>query len=193
MSSVFNKVLNRSKGLLVVGLLAGFWSAFSWAVEPLPAQTITAEVRCPVCGMYPARYPKWAAQVVLADRSLRAFDSPADLFRYLHSRARYEKQAGAAQISAIYLTDYAKGGWVAAPQAWLVVGSKVLGPMRHADLPAFGSRDGAEQFMREQGGRLFSFEGVTPELVRSFDAAAAAHAAGHDHHGAHGHHDHHGH
>lgn len=131
---------------------------------PEPA-AVAREIRCPVCGMYPARYPKWMAQVVFADREFRAFDSPADLFRFLQNLSRYERKHGAGDIGAIYLTDYIQGGWIESKRAFLVLGSNARGPMNNADLPAFGSQVAAEQFARDNGGRVLAFDAVTPEVL----------------------------
>jgi hypothetical protein len=57
-------------------------SAPAGAERPAP-QAVPAEARCPVCGMYPARFPAWAAQVHLRDGSIRFFDSPVEFFRWL--------------------------------------------------------------------------------------------------------------
>lgn len=176
------------------------------AAAAVAPQKIGKDMRCPVCGMFPARYPKWQAQVIFQHGDLRAIDSPLDLFRYLHNLPRYERQqttqGRAAIIAAIYLTDYLKGGWVDARQAYFVAGSSARGPMNNADLPAFNGRAAAEKFAASQGGRVLAFEEITPELLANLEHAGHAdHSAhtDHDHHDHqdhqehHGHHDHHTH
>ena len=57
------------------------------AARPVPAQA-----RCPVCGMYPSRYPRWAAQLIFEDGAAHFFDSPVDLFIFLEDTARYDPE-----------------------------------------------------------------------------------------------------
>ncbi|HYG70620.1 MAG TPA: nitrous oxide reductase accessory protein NosL, partial [Anaeromyxobacteraceae bacterium] len=39
--------------------------------------------RCPVCGMFVAKYPEWLASLRLRDGTVAWFDGPKDLARYL--------------------------------------------------------------------------------------------------------------
>ncbi len=163
--------------LIALPLIALMFALPSHAAEgdALPPVALTKEMRCPVCGMYPARYPKWMAQVVFTDRESKAFDSPADLFRFLNNMARYERKHGAADIGAIYLTDYAKGGWLEAKRSWLVLGSSARGPMNNADLPAFDSQAAAEQFAKSNGGKALAFDAVTSGVISSLGGHDASH------------------
>ena len=142
--------------------------------DDYPAQQLSTQQRCPVCGMYPARYPAWAVQVIFKDRSMTALESPMELFRFLTDVKKYDAQRTAADIAKIYVTDYVQKNWIDAKQAFYVQGSKVKGPMG-ADLPAFASKAAAEALAKETGGS-----------VTTFDALAAAGHAGHGMHD-HGH------
>lgn len=147
-------------------------SAPAGAERPAP-QAVPAEARCPVCGMYPARFPAWAAQVHLRDGSIRFFDSPVEFFRWLGDLRRYGQGVAAGDIVAGYVTDHVAGGWLAVGDAWYVRGSSVGGPMREDALPAFATREAAAAFVAQNGGELLAFT-----------EAVAAVAMG----GAHGHH-----
>ncbi|MBV2236044.1 MAG: nitrous oxide reductase accessory protein NosL [Sterolibacterium sp.] len=187
-----------SLALPVLAPIAG--SAAMAAEEAVATATVSPKeigknMRCPVCGMFPARYPKWQAQVIFKDGDLRAIDSPVDLFRFLHNLPRYERkhaEQGRAAIAAIYLTDHVKGGWVDARQAWFVAGSSARGPMNNADLPAFNGRPAAERFAASNGGRVLAFEEITAELVANLEHETAA-ATRHEHEHEHPDHDHHAH
>lgn len=150
------------------------------AAEKIPPQAVTKEMRCPVCGMYPARFPKWMVQVVFNDRSTLAFDSPLEIFRFLKNMAKYDARRSEKDIAVIYFTDYAKGGWVESKGAFFVSGSNAKGPMNNEDYPAFGSKEAAEAFARNNGGNMLAFDKVMSETLKEL---------GGDHH----HHDHHGH
>ncbi len=135
-------------------------------LDPLMPRTAPQDARCPVCGMYPARYPRWAAQVVFRDGATHFFDSPVDLFGFMNGVGRHSSPYTMKDAAAQFVTDFDTGEWVAADAAFYVRGSSVLGPMRDADLPAFGSRESAEAFARNHGGKVLAHAEVTPEVVR---------------------------
>lgn len=139
------------------------------------ARPVPPEARCPVCGMYPARHPRWAAQLIFADGAAHFFDSPVDLFLFLQDPARYDSARSTEAPVALYVTDFAAGGWVDARQALFVDGSQVRGPMRGADLPAFASRADAEAFIAANGGELRSFDAIGPALIAALRDLNHAH------------------
>jgi len=132
-------------------------------------KSIPADARCPVCGMYPARFPRWAAQTVFKDGASHYFDSPIDLFVFLNRADRYNKRYALEDIAVSYVTDFETGQWTEAGNAFFVHGSTAFGPMRDADLPAFSARQSAEAFARSRGGKVLTFTQVTPELVQSLN------------------------
>jgi len=132
-------------------------------------KSIPADARCPVCGMYPARAPRWAAQTVFRDGASHFFDSPIDLFVFLHRIDRHNKRYVQKDIAVSYVTDFATGQWIEAQRAYFVQGSTVMGPMRDADLPAFSTREAADVFAHSRGGKVLAFKQVTPELIKSMD------------------------
>lgn len=141
------------------------------------ARTVPADARCPVCGMYPARFPKWAAQLALRDGSVRFFDSPREFFVFVDRVSRGTAPVAAGDVAVAWVTDYPGNGWVQAGAAWYVQGSKVVGPMRSDALPAFAHRASADAFVAANGGRVLSFSEAAAAV-----AAAPAGATGHHHH-----------
>ncbi|NUN62386.1 MAG: nitrous oxide reductase accessory protein NosL [Burkholderiaceae bacterium] len=129
------------------------------------ARPVPADVRCPVCGMYPARSPDWAAQVIFANGDAQFFDSPLSLFMYLGDVARYSPGRSADEIVAHYVTDVPSRSWVDARSAFYVTGSTAKGPMRAGNLPAFASQDAARQFAAQRGGKVLAYAGVDAALV----------------------------
>lgn len=134
------------------------------ATEDYAPRTITKTDRCPVCGMYPANYPKWHSQVVFKDGEHLSFDSPIEMFRFTHDVAKYDKRHGSGDIGRIYVPDYENGGWLDAAKAFFVVGSKARGPMGD-DLPAFASKEAASGFTKKAGGEVLNFQQVTPAVI----------------------------
>lgn len=148
------------------------------------ARPVPKDARCPVCGMYPARYPRWAAQLVFEDGAAHFFDSPADLFHFMREPGRYDPERATDTVAASYLTDFISGDWIEAKDAVLVIGSTITGPMRGADLPAFASAAAAETFIAERGGKLLRFDEVSEDVVAALQRTHAhqAHPAPHAEH-----------
>lgn len=140
------------------------------------ARAVPADVRCPVCGMYPARAPDWAAQVIFANGDAQFFDSPLSLFMYLADVPRYSPGRSAREIVARYVTDVSSKTWTDAGNAFYVHGSSARGPMRAGNLPAFASQDEARRFAVQRGGQVLAYGAIDPALIEQL---AAPH--GHSH------------
>ena len=154
---------------------------------PTEARTVPAEARCPVCGMFPARSPDWAAQIIFDDGDAHFFDSPLSLFMYLHDMARFGSGRQAQQIVAQYVTDAgrppvsrdgvaSKSRWIDARTAFYVHGSSAKGPMRAGNLPAFGSREAAQAFAASRGGVVLGFDGIDAPLIARLSGRSSTHA-----------------
>ncbi|WP_461501570.1 nitrous oxide reductase accessory protein NosL [Rhodoferax sp.] len=135
----------------------------------LAARAIPKDARCPVCGMYPARTPQWAAQLIFSNGDAHFFDSPLSLYLYLNAVTRYSPGRSASEIAATYVTDTETGQWTPAGQAFYVHGSTALGPMRNGNLPAFANERAAEQFAQQRGGTVRVAGDITPALLNALD------------------------
>ncbi|MBQ6655928.1 MAG: nitrous oxide reductase accessory protein NosL [Ottowia sp.] len=188
--SVFRRLcLKLAMAALAVCAAPAWAQADGSAAAP---QAVPAEARCPVCGMYPARYPKWAAQLRYSDGERRYFDSPVEMLRFLADVPRYDKAHTAADVQGRWLSDASGSGqWIAFENAWVVYGSGVSGPMHASELPAFASEEAAQQFAREHGGHAVKAVELPPEVQHSLinqgggrkhgHASAPAHEHGHAH------------
>jgi len=116
------------------------------------ARAVPPEARCPMCGMFPARAPQWATQLIYDTGDVHFFDSPLSLFQYLGAQALYTQGRFAPRVLAAYVTDTAGGGWIDARDAVYVAGSSLLGPMRNGNFPAFSAPNAAEKFAQQRGG-----------------------------------------
>ncbi|HEX2010132.1 MAG TPA: nitrous oxide reductase accessory protein NosL [Roseateles sp.] len=141
----------------------------------LAPRPVPADARCPVCGMFPARAPDWAAQVIFDNGDTQFFDSPLSLFIYLQDVGRYTRGRRAGEIAASYVRANRGGGWLLARDAVFVQGSAALGPMRAGNLPAFADRASAQRFAAEQGGDLLTPAQITPQLLARLDTRRASH------------------
>jgi len=127
---------------------------------------ITAETRCPVCGMFVAKYPQWITQVRLSDTTSEAFDGVKDMAAYIFAPENYGAAKGAT-VTEIRVKDYYSQKWIDGRQAFYVLGSKVLGPMGHELIP-FSTRDAAENFQKDHGGtRILEFSEISKDLIES--------------------------
>ena len=153
-----------TNGLCIVAPATPYDSSSGLAM--LAPKSIPADARCPVCGMYPARFPRWAAQIVFKDGASHFLDSPVDLFVFLQGIDRYSRRYAMKDIATSYVNDFETGQWIEMHHAFYVHGSNVAGPMRNADLPAFSSRKLADAFARSRGGKVLTFRQVTPELIQ---------------------------
>ncbi|WP_374435152.1 nitrous oxide reductase accessory protein NosL [Inhella sp.] len=143
------------------------------APRPVPS-----EARCPVCGMYPARAPRWAAQAHFDDGAALFFDSPLMLMLWLQSVPRYSPGRRADELHALWVQDHLSGEWLPAQAAHYVAGSGALGPMRNGNLPPFASATAAQAFARQRGGLVLGFEAArAPERLRALDTRSHRHAA----------------
>jgi len=121
------------------------------AARPVPDQA-----RCPVCGMFPARFPRWAAQLIFDDGDAYFFDSPLSLLLYLQDVPRYSKGRSLAHVTASYVQDFQTGQWLPLAHAWFVHASDAKGPMRLGNLPPFATQDQAQAFAQAHGGTVWS-------------------------------------
>jgi|APSaa5957512576_1039674.scaffolds.fasta_scaffold83802_1 copper chaperone NosL len=122
---------------------------------------------CPLCGMYPARYPMFHCQIVFKDGTYEAFDSAAGLLVYLYfpDKTGFEVK----EYDAIYFKDYVRELWIESETTFFVIGSEVLGPMGIEFLPA-DSEEAAKKLAKiEKGAKIIHFKNVD----RSFMVKAA--------------------
>lgn len=141
-------------------------------LAPLAARPLPDDVRCPVCGMFAARHPRWAAQAIFDDGAAQFFDSPAHLFLYLQGLDRYQRGRRVEDLRALHVADHRGGGWLPLEQAVFVHGSRTLGPMRTEDLPAFADAAAAQAFIAEAGGTAARADGLRQALPASLRAQA---------------------
>ena len=136
----------------------------------MPAEEVSPQERCPVCGMFVAKYPNWIAQIQYDGRDeIRFFDGVKDMMVYYFDPGSY---GGPAQkpIRNLFVKDYYTLDWLQAGDAHFVVGSDVYGPMGHELIP-FGTVGAAESFLKDHHGRqVLTFEQITPELIDSLRA-----------------------
>ncbi|WP_457597982.1 nitrous oxide reductase accessory protein NosL [Hydrogenimonas sp.] len=142
-----------------------------------PSKTATADLskqdKCPVCGMFVYKHPKWAAFIYYEkDGKLRhlAFDGVKDLMKFYFEPNRWGAYGNIRDhIKKIVVRDYYTLKPIWAKRAWFVVGSDVYGPMGNELIP-FSTKKAAESFMKDhRGTKLLRFDEITKEMVYKLD------------------------
>jgi copper chaperone NosL len=129
----------------------------------------SARDKCPVCGMFVAKYPDFLAQIVYTDGSYAFFDGAKDMFKYLFNLKKYRPTKKPSDIAKIYVTDYYDLNWIDGKEAFFVIGSDVYGPMGPELIP-FKTEADASGFMRDHRGKsMMRYSEVTREVVGSLD------------------------
>jgi copper chaperone NosL len=125
--------------------------------------------KCPVCGMFVAKYPDFVAEIVFKDGSYAAFDGAKDMFKYYLDLKRNDAAKKPSDIRSIYVTEYYELQPTDAARAFYVIGSDVYGPMGRELIP-FVKEGDAEEFLKDHSGKqMLRFGDITAEVVKALD------------------------
>jgi nitrous oxide reductase accessory protein NosL len=150
--------------LLIIVLTA----SFSFSADPQPIKP-SAKDKCPVCGMFVAKYPDFLVQVVFKDGKRAFFDGTKDMFKYYFNLTKYNPAKKTSDIAAVFVTDYYSLKPVDGFNAYYVGGSNVFGPMGKELIP-FEKEAEAKEFMADHVGKtLLKIKEVTPEIIKALD------------------------
>ncbi|MRR57526.1 MAG: nitrous oxide reductase accessory protein NosL [Deltaproteobacteria bacterium] len=153
---------------LIAAILVLILSSAGFAAGPKP-MTPAARDKCPVCGMFVAKYPDFAAQIHFRDGSSVFFDGVKDMLKYYRNITRYASGRKLADVSAMYVTDYYSLGQIDGYKAYYVSGSDVFGPMGKELVP-FEKKADALEFMKDHNGRaILGFREVNAAVMKSLD------------------------
>lgn len=132
---------------------------------------MTRRDKCPVCGMFVYKYPKWVAVIEFTDDSAHFYDGAKDMFKHLFNVSKYSPGKSAQDIMHIHVTDYYAVALIDAKKALYVIGSNVLGPMGHELIP-FEDEASAKEFLEDhKGTRILRFSDISEETIKALDAA----------------------
>jgi copper chaperone NosL len=166
--------MTRAVGLPLRWLLILSALSLLGSLSPLPLGAADRAVpkptirdKCPVCGMFVAKYPDWLAAARFRDGSHVFFDGAKDMFKYLQDLKKYAPGRKPEDIEAIMVRDYYALSWIDARKAWYVLGSDIYGPMGRELIPLEKEAD-AQEFMKDHKGmRIIKFSEVTSEVIKS--------------------------
>jgi len=127
---------------------------------------VPAKAKCPVCGMFVDKYPKWAGLIIVGDKKYY-FDGAKDMMKFYIFDADFPYDR--SKISTMYVTDFYTLEAIPAKEAFYVVGSNVFGPMGNELIP-FGTRKAATNFLNDHDGKkIVVFDKITPKMVMALD------------------------
>jgi len=132
---------------------------------------VPEDAKCPVCGMFVGKYPKWAAEITYssngAENSLY-FDGVKDMLKFYFAPEKWGSFKN-IKIKDILVTDYYSNKAVKAENAFFVTGSDVYGPMGKEFIP-FKNKDEAEIFMKDHSGKkLIKFSDIDESAAYRLD------------------------
>jgi nitrous oxide reductase accessory protein NosL len=162
--------MNNKPFKLLVIIIAVFMVATSLAFAgELKPHKVGSKGKCPVCGMFVAKYPDFAAQIQFRDGSTVHFDGAKDMFKYYLNLARYAPGKKTADITAVFVTNYYDLTPVDGLPAYYVLGSDVYGPMGRELIP-FVKESEARDFLKDHKGKsIIRFSDVTADVLRLLD------------------------
>lgn len=137
------------------------------AVPLAAGQAPSAREKCPVCGMFVAKYPDWVAVLRFKDGSVLAFDGPKDLFTAYLDLKRYAPGRSPSEVAAIEVKDYYSLRVVDGFKAVYVIGSDVTGPMGRELVPFAEAGDAAAFLQDHHGRRSLRFGEITASVLRT--------------------------
>lgn len=127
---------------------------------------VPKDAKCPVCGMFVAKYPKWAASMSYGGETYY-FDGVKDMMKYyiFDGNFPYDRK----KITEMKVTDYYTLEAIDARGAFYVYDSNVYGPMGRELIP-FKTLESAETFKEEhQGKKIMRFDEITDTMVMALD------------------------
>ncbi|WP_041958992.1 nitrous oxide reductase accessory protein NosL [Sulfurospirillum arsenophilum] len=152
------------------GKVMNFEAAYAVAAEDFPKDfvkpslsapsakiEVPKDAKCPVCGMFVAKYPQWVAMVDGEKKFY--FDGVKDMMKYSFSQ----------KISAekLFVSDYYKLSKLPAQKAFYVLGANVYGPMGSELIP-FATQEEAQNFTRDHNGqKVLAFDEITEAMVKN--------------------------
>lgn len=126
-------------------------------LAPVSKIEVPKDAKCPVCGMFVAKYPQWVA--MMEGEKTFYFDGVKDMMKYALTQN--------INAERLFVSDYYKLSKLEARKAFFVMGSNVYGPMGSELIP-FASQEEAQNFAHDHNGqKVLGFDEITEAMVKS--------------------------
>lgn len=134
---------------------------------------VEKDEKCPVCGMFVYKYPKWAARISYEENGKKinhAFDGVKDLLKFYHNPSIWGKYTQyKREAYAVVVRDYYTQEAVDGKKAFYVIGSNIYGPMGKEFIP-FATLKSAQTFLKDhKGEQILEFLSISESLVYAQD------------------------
>ncbi len=135
---------------------------------------VTQEEKCPVCGMFTYKYPRWAAQIFYKHNDHQhhySFDGVKDMMKFYFNPLKWGDYHNSIKnnITKILVTDYYTQKAIDGTKAFFVIRSDIYGPMGHELIP-FESYDDAKVFLKDHyGKKIIEFKDIKEDEVYKLD------------------------
>jgi nitrous oxide reductase accessory protein NosL len=139
-----------------------------WAIEKDPVKPGPKD-KCPVCGMFVAKYTDFIAVLTFKDGTHAFFDGVKDMMRYYLNLQKYSPSRKRDDITQIRVTDYYSLGFIDGSKAFYVTGSDIYGPMGKELIP-FEKEAAAREFLKDHKGKaVLRFQDIDKDVMKGLD------------------------
>ncbi len=146
--------------------LSYFLSSKDVEIHKIYTIKVAKDSKCPVCGMFIEKYPKWVAYMKINKRDFY-FDGVKDMMKYYIFDVDFPYNRD--NIKDIKVTDFYTLKEIDAKEAFYVIGSDIYGPMGDELIP-FEREKEAKNFIKEHNGdKILKFKEITPKLIMALD------------------------
>lgn len=138
---------------------------YLWEVKKVTSKghveiEVTKDEKCPVCGMFIYKYPRWASQIFYNDKHY-SFDGMKDLMKYYFDNN--------SDIVNILTRDYYSQKAFDAREGFYVLGSDVYGPMGNELIPFENEKDAKKFYIDHKGTKVLKFDEISSKIVFKLD------------------------
>ncbi len=127
---------------------------------------VPSNAKCPVCGMFVSKYPKWVATME-RDGKVYYFDGVKDMMKYVIFDGDFVFDR--KKIRKMTVSDYYTLEEIPAKEAFYVLDSDVFGPMGRELIP-FKSQKSAKDFMHDHNGKaMLQFPEISDTILMRLD------------------------
>ena len=135
---------------------------------------VNEDEKCPVCGMFVYKYPRWASQIFYKHANHKhhlSFDGVKDMMKFYFNNKKWGKYdfAKKKNITKILVTDYYSQKAIDARSAYFVLGGNIYGPMGNELIPFKNEQDAQNFKLDHKGKRILKFSEITEDIPYSLD------------------------
>ncbi len=124
---------------------------------------VPQKAKCPVCGMFVAKYPKWVALIETNSGDKLYFDGVKDMMKLYFDPKKFSHERD--NFKSIKVTDYYTLKPIEAKKALFVIGSNIYGPMGEELIP-FSNENDAKTFLKEHHGKsIITFDQISEKQL----------------------------